>query len=93
MLEHTCRQGTKLFVVVRIGTTLPPYTQASVPPFGSGVGGLHSIAGEGVGVQIRTRGQTLLVLQVYMYFVLEQVLLLMRSLLDLLTKIRTKTPR
>jgi hypothetical protein len=59
MLEHTCRHRTKLFVVVRIGTTLTPYTQASVPPFGSGVGGLHSIAGEGVRVPIRTRGQTL----------------------------------
>jgi hypothetical protein len=38
----------------------PPHPQESLyPPFGSG-GGTHSVAGEGRGVPIRTRGQTLL---------------------------------
>jgi hypothetical protein len=38
-------------------------------------------------------GTDTVVLKVSMYFMLEQALLLMRSLLDLLTKTRTKTLR
>ncbi len=59
--NHRVDRVLKVFsTVVRIEThPHPPHLQASVCPPISSWGGTHSLAGEGVGGPIRTRGQTL----------------------------------
>jgi hypothetical protein len=65
MIEHTRQQREDRvlgFFFSRMNWDPPPPSPAGecVPPFGSGGGGgAHSLAGEGGGVPIRTRGQTL----------------------------------